>query len=201
MVTPAGLGPPWSSWFVDLHFVWDWSDLVQAESLQGYGSRTRQEIPHTAGCKARAWIVALYHWSDIGQTVSGRVVCGWSSRECVVHAWVRSAACGFAFRTAVKMKRVGLQTEKRLFWMRSTCFGVNFTLSQYERCKVTRQSLNAVANRDNIIHREAASLDAESLWSLARRSCRLRFIILRCIQFIHSCNYISSLSSLNVQLL
>jgi len=27
---------------------------VQAESLQGDGSRTRQEIPHTAGCKARA---------------------------------------------------------------------------------------------------------------------------------------------------
>jgi len=26
---------------------------VQAESLQGDGSKTRQEIPHTAGCKAR----------------------------------------------------------------------------------------------------------------------------------------------------
>jgi len=25
---------------------------VQAESLQGDGSKTRQEIPHTAGCKA-----------------------------------------------------------------------------------------------------------------------------------------------------
>jgi len=30
------------------------NDKYKLESLQGHGSRTRQEIPQTAGCKAKA---------------------------------------------------------------------------------------------------------------------------------------------------
>jgi len=37
------------------------NDKYKLESLQGDGSRTRQEIPQTAGCKARACSLQLSH--------------------------------------------------------------------------------------------------------------------------------------------
>jgi len=37
------------------------NDKYKLESLQGDGSRTRQEIPQTAGCKARASNCSLHY--------------------------------------------------------------------------------------------------------------------------------------------
>jgi len=56
------------------------NDKYKFESLQGDGSRTRQEIPQTAGCKARAgkrnanhvivWISAVFFMSVLYSKVT-----------------------------------------------------------------------------------------------------------------------------------